>query len=488
MSIQSISGLRFRLALKQTLPFALLVSLLAWTAYSLVARHIYNVVDDEVQDRSIAVRSMLQIRRNSVTWLKEQADPEVRERFEKSVRYYQLLDRQGKVVESSGELSAFTLPLSTTARQSLESGRPSYETLPSNTGGRVRVYNSLVEGQQHTQYLMRVGLSLDDVDETCRNIALFIIAVFPVVIILQAGSSWLTARNALRPLEQINAAAKEISLDHPDRRLPLTGKGDELEQLSTTLNAMIAGFQASFQQTSEFLRNLSHELRQPLTVLRAETEQALRMGNLGEDYRKMLSKQLEHVELLSRTVSCLLASAQAEFSEIRLHRQTEDLYELVKAAVDGMSVSAGERGIQIIGNLQPEVMGEFDAGQLWRLLLNLLDNAIKFTPSPGRIDVSLTSDHEFATIMVRDTGCGISPDDLPRIFDRNFRASSAIKSGIAGTGLGLHFAKSIAESHGGCLEVASKVGEGSCFRVILPLHAYHGADLVPEQHPSQSIN
>lgn len=487
MSLPSIRGLRFRLALKQTAPFAVLVLLLAWAAYVLVARHIYNVVDEEAQDRSISVRSMLQIRHNSVSWLKEQADPEVREKFEKSVRYYQLLDRQGKILESSGDLEAFKLPLSKAAQQSLDSGRPSYETVLSGTG-RVRVYNSVVEGQHRTEYLMRLGVSLDDADEICHAIGFSILAVFMVIIVLQAACSWIATGNALRPLEQINAAAKQISLNHPDRRLPLTGRGDELEQLSTTLNVMIAGFQSSFRQTSEFLRSLSHELRQPLTVLRAETEQALRTGNLGEDYRKMLSKQLEHVELLSRTVSGLLANAQAEFSEIRLHRQSEDLCELVRAAVDGMSLSASEQGIQITSSLQPAVIGEFDAGQLWRLLLNLLDNAIKFTPSRGRIDVSLTADHESATITVRDSGCGISPDDLPHIFERNFRASAAIKAGITGSGLGLHFARSIAESHDGSVEVTSRPGEGSCFRITLPLHACRVTDVSTEQLSSRAIN
>jgi signal transduction histidine kinase len=484
-----MGGLRFRLALKQTVPFAVLVSLLAWAAYALVARHIYNAVDDEIQDRSIAVRSMLQIRHNSVAWLKEQADPEVREKFEKSVRYYQLLDHQGKVLGSSGELPAFQQALSQTAQHALESGRPAYETFLDNARGRVRVYDSMVEGPEHAQFLLRVGFSLADADDICRNIALFMVALVPMIILLQASSSWLTISNALRPLEQINAAAKQISLQHLDRRLPITGRGDELEQLSTTLNSMIAGFQSSFQQTSEFLRNLSHELRQPLTVLRAETEQALRMGNLGDDYRKMLSKQLEHVELLSRTVSGLLANAQSEYTDLRLNRKSEDLYELVRTAVDGMSLSASERGIQIGGDLQQEVVGEFDAGQIWRLLLNLLDNAIKFTSPQGRIDVSLTSDRQAATISVQDTGCGISADELPHIFERNFRATAVVKMGIPGSGLGLSFARKIAESHGGRIEVSSKPGEGSLFRVILPLHAYHSKDLISGKEPPRpSVN
>jgi signal transduction histidine kinase len=251
---------------------------------------------------------------------------------------------------------------------------------------------------------------------------------------------------------------------------------------------MIAGFQSSFQHTSEFLKGLSHELRQPLTVLRAETEQALRMGNLGDDYRKMLTKQLEYVELLSRTVSGLLAAAHTEYSEIRLRRQEEDLYELVKSAIDGMGTVASERNIGISGNLQQNVMGEFDAGQIWRLLLNLLDNALKFTPPNGHIDVSLSASEHSAIITVADTGCGISPEDLPHIFERNFRASSAVGSGVPGSGLGLHFARSIAEAHGGRIEAISRKGEGTCFRVTLPLLPHHVTDLTAQKPQIQAIN
>lgn len=481
MSLTSTSRLRLRLVMKQTLPFAALISLLAWAAYALVTRHIYSVIDDELQDRAIGVRSMLQIRRNAITWLKEQADPEVRERFEKSVHYYQLLDHDGKVVESSGE--HFSFSYTATARQSMASGLPTYETFKTDSGVRVRVFNSLVEGQQRTRYLMRVGISLAEVDEISRNIGLLIAVIFPAVIMLQAASSWLAVRSELPSLEPAVAGLRNAP--PAERSLAFTNKNDA----SGPVNAPAQpASQPSFHRTSEFLQNLSHELRQPLTVLRAETEQALRMANLSEDYRRMLSKQLEHVEMLSRTISSLLAVAQSEDQNIKLHRKQEDLFELVQAAMDGMQTSASERNIVISGDLQQNVVGEYDAGQIWRLILNLIDNAIKFTPPQGEIKVTLTADDEYAVIAVGDTGCGIAPADLPRIFERSFRATSAVKSGIPGTGLGLHFARSIAEAHGGRIEVSSKVGKGTCFRVVLPLHAPHAGRQPAEGRPAQSIN
>jgi two-component system phosphate regulon sensor histidine kinase PhoR len=222
---------------------------------------------------------------------------------------------------------------------------------------------------------------------------------------------------------------------------------------------------------TEFLRNLSHEIRQPLTVLRSETEQALRMGNSETNYRDMLSKQLEHVELLARTVSDLMELAQSEHEQIKLQLEKEDLSELVQAALDGMRMQASERGIQISGAVQQSVIGAFDAGQIWRLLLNLLDNAIKFNRTGGKIDVSLSVVNGMAMISIADTGSGIAVDEQARVFERGYRTAAARKSSVPGTGLGLHFAQAIAEAHGGHIEVVSTPGEGSCFRVCLPLLA-----------------
>jgi len=295
---------------------------------------------------------------------------------------------------------------------------------------------------------------------------------------------------SLRPLEHAVAAAKQITAFDLSTRLPVTGKGDEIDELSTSLNAMISRLQSSFQRMTEFLRTLSHEIRQPLTVLLSETEQALRLGNNEINYRDTLSKQLEHVELLARTVSDLMELAQSEGEQIKLQREKEDLSELVQTAVDGMRGQAGERGIKISGTVQQNVVGAFDAGQIWRLLLNLLDNAIKFNHNGGSIDVVLAVHNDVAIISISDTGSGVAAEEQVHIFERGYRSSSARKSQVPGTGLGLHFARGIAEAHGGHIEVASSSGAGSCFRVSLPLlHSPSSGDvLAPTIHREAPIN
>ena len=485
MKSSLLRRLSTRLAFKQTITFALLVVMLAWSAYVLLARRIYGQLDDELQDRAISVRSMLQIRAGSIKWLNAEADPEVRAQFERSMRYYELLDEEGHTLDASHAMAALHLPVPS------DQTSADHSVWQSVTAGntRVRIVNVPVLGLAGKHYLMRIGTSMDEADEGCWRIRMFLFVLIPFIILAHAVNALLMTSYSLRRLEQASDAAKQITAFDLSNRLPVTGSGDEIDELSISLNAMISRLQSSFQRMTEFLRTLSHEIRQPLTVLRSETEQALRLGSSETNYRDTLSKQLEHVELLARTVSDLMELAQSESEQIKLNLEREDLSELVQTAVDGMRSQAGERGIKISGTVQQNVVGSFDAGQIWRLLLNLLDNAIKFNHNGGNIDVVLAAHNDVALISISDTGSGVAIEEQKHIFERGYRSTSARKSHVPGTGLGLHFARNIAEAHGGRIEVVSSSGKGSCFRVSLPLlNAASGEVLTPTVHRDAPIN
>lgn len=487
MKLTLLRRLSTWLAFKQTVTFALLAIVLAWSAYALLTRRIYDQVDEELQDHAIAVRSMLQIRAGNVKWLNSEADPEVTAQFEQSMRYYELLDEEGRTLGASRAMSALHLP-----PVSLPiSVQPDHYTWQDLTAGnsRIRIMDMPVLGVGGRHYLLRIGSSLDLADEECRRLRVFLFALVPFIILAHAANAWVMATSSLRRLEQASAAARQITPFDLSNRFPVSGRGDEIDELSISLNAMLSRVQGSFQRMTEFLRTLSHEIRQPLTVLRAETEQALRLGSSDTNYRDTLSKQLEHVELLARTVSDLMELAQSENEEIKLQREKEDLSELVQTAIDGMRPQASERGIQISGTVQQNVVGAFDAGQIWRLLLNLLDNAIKFNRSGGHVDVTLSVHNDVAIVSVTDNGSGIDSEDQTHIFERGYRSPAARKSGVPGTGLGLHFARSIAEAHGGRIELTSTAGQGACFRVILPLlPATSGDVLTPIVRRDAPIN
>lgn len=487
MKLTLLRRLSTRLAFKQTVTFALLAVILAWSAYALLTRRIYDQVDSELQDHAIAVRSMLQIKAGNVKWLNSEADPEVTAQFEQSMRYYELLDEEGRTLGASRAMSALHLP-----PVSLPiSVQPDHYTWQNLTAGdsRIRIMDMPVLGVAGRHYLLRIGSSLDLADDECRRLRVFLFALVPFIILAHAANAWVMATSSLRRLEQASATAKQITPFDLSNRFPVSGRGDEIDELSTSLNAMLSRVQTSFQRMTEFLRTLSHEIRQPLTVLRAETEQALRLGSSETNYRDTLSKQLEHVELLARTVSDLMEVAQSEGEEIKLQREKEDLSELVQTAIDGMRPQASERGIQISGTVQQNVIGAFDAGQIWRLLLNLLDNAIKFNRSGGHVDVTLSVHNDVAIVSVSDTGSGIDSDDQTHIFERGYRSLAARKSGVPGTGLGLHFARAIAEAHSGRIELTSTAGRGACFRVILPLlAATSGEVLTPTVRRDAPVN
>lgn len=469
MKILLTRHLRTRLALRQTFSFALLVIVLAWSAYGLLARHVYGQVDDEVQDRSIAVRSMLQVRDGHVRWLNQEADNEVREQFERAIRFYQLLDEHGRVLDSSRELSLFSLPLSQNAQSTLANGIASYETLQLGNGISLRVTNSRVLGARQQFYLLRLGMSLTDIEDRMSKTRYTIVALLLLIFFIHGINAYLMAGKALRPLDAVLAAAKQITPFDAGTRLPVVGNHDEFDELSITLNGTISRLQSSYQRMSDFLRNLSHEIRQPLTIMRSETEQALRSSHADSKYRETLTSQLEQIDLLARTISGLMELAQSDNDVVTLHCQPEDLSELIQAAIDGVRLKPNDRNIQISGMVQKNIMGQFDAAQIWRLILNLLDNAVKFNRVNGRVDVSLASHDGLAILSISDTGSGISKDEQMKVFERGYRTASARGSSVPGTGLGLHFARSIVHAHGGHIEFSSVADEGTCFRVTLPL-------------------
>jgi signal transduction histidine kinase len=328
---------------------------------------------------------------------------------------------------------------------------------------RVTVQQTLIFG------LLSVFMAWSALIVKLQHHVFLLLLVRPLSVLLAGVASWTVVGKTLAPLQQISDAAKAISRPDLSERLPVPGTQDELDQLSTSLNAMLARLQGSVQHMQEFLPNVSHELRRTLTALHADAERALRWSRGEEDYREALSNQLQQLTLACNSVSDMLTVAQNPSGNIQPGRQEESLSEVVTTAVDAIRATAAERNIEIVAAVEENLKAEVDAGHLWRLLLNLLDNAIKFNRSQGCVEVVLASHETQAMISVRDTGCGMAPADLQHIFERSYRSPQARKSGVQGSGLGLSLVRAIAEAYGGRIEVESTPGEGSCFRVWLPL-------------------
>jgi heavy metal sensor kinase len=263
----------------------------------------------------------------------------------------------------------------------------------------------------------------------------------------------------------MSAATRHIDVDGLQQRLPLRGVGDELDEVARAFNETLARLEQAVGEMRQFSAAIAHELRTPLAVLRGQTELALMQARTADDYRRALADQLEELDTLSRLVNQLLTLARAEAGEIPLQRLPVDVSALAVSIAEQLEPVAQAKGVGLAAHVTGQVIVLGDAGWLERLLLNLLDNAIKFTPSGGRISVTVALEGQDAVLEVRDTGVGIASEAIPHLFERFFRGDPARSAEAEGAGLGLSLVKWIADRHGAVVSVDSRPDEGSVFVV-----------------------
>jgi heavy metal sensor kinase len=380
--------------------------------------------------------------------------------------YFEMLTPWGR--PRSAPLPSPPLPISPQALQNAMHGVPTFETLKSAGPYPVRVLIMPVLTAGQVTNVVQVGISLENMYNTLRRFVLIMAALFPLGLLLAGGGGWLLARRALSPVDHMTRSAQRISGEHLTERLLETGTGDELDRLARTLNEMLTRLDESFRQVRQFSADASHELQTPLTILKGEIEVALRSGRTPEEYQGVLTSSLEEIERISRLVEGLLLLARADSGVLRMDHKPVAVHELVAEVAAQMQKMADDQGVSLhLEKLTPVTLCG-DREQLFRLLLNLMDNAIKYTPAGGRVTVSLHADASQALISVTDTGIGLSEAEQAQIFTRFYRAAQARSQSGGGAGLGLCIAQSIAEAHGGKIQVHSSPGQGSTFTVALP--------------------
>jgi two-component system OmpR family sensor kinase len=361
------------------------------------------------------------------------------------------------------------LPLSAQALNRAANGLATFETFEGLEPYPVRVLTYPVREAGRITSIIRVGMSLESVAVTRRRFLLVMAALLPLAVLLAGGGGWLLARRALRPVDRMTEAARRISAEHLDERVHTTGTGDELDRLAATLNAMLDRLDMAFRQIRQFSADASHELQTPLTILQGELEVALRAPRTPDDYRRVLTSALEESARIARLVDGLLLLSRADAGVLRMDRQPVDLALLVTDVCEHLQVLAEARGVTVdCGPLTPITL-QGDRHHLRRLLVNLVDNGVKYTPAGGRVTLGLHQDNAWAVLGMSDTGIGLAPEERERVFQRFYRAPAAVSRGEEGSGLGLCIARSIAEAHGGSIQVESAEGHGSTLTVFLPL-------------------
>ena len=385
-----------------------------------------------------------------------------------SDQFFQFLDPEGRSRFRSGPPPAAALPLSPEARDNAARGQRTFETLEDPRGGPIRLLTVPVLRSGRSVEIIQVSAPLARTREALARYLTTLLALVPVAVGLGAAGGAILAGRALRPVREMSGAARQITAEDLHRRLARRGADDEIDHLADTLNTMLAGLEAAFAQAKRFSADAAHELRTPLTALKGELEVALRAARSPEEYRRVLHSGLEDVEHLIRLVEDLLLFSRSA-AALGPPPARVELEPLVLEALEAGARSAQGAGVTVRADaLEPAaVLG--DAGALRRALGNLVDNAIKYTPAGGKVELSLVAAEGQARIVVRDTGIGIDPADAARIFDPFVRLDAARTRDAGGAGLGLALVRAIVDAHGGAIAVESTPGAGSRFTIRLPL-------------------
>jgi heavy metal sensor kinase len=307
-----------------------------------------------------------------------------------------------------------------------------------------------------SEFLMRQEL---------RQLVLIFVLGLPVAVAVAGLGGYTLARRALRPIERMNERARSITAERLSDRLPVDNPDDEMGRLATVFNQTLGRLERSFEQMRQFTADVSHELRTPLTSIRSVGEVGLREHRDEPAYRGIIGSMLEEVDRLASLVDRLLTLSRAETGQARVSAAPFDLHGLADEVATHLGVLAEEKNQAI--RVEGAPAGAYaDRFVIRQAVINLVDNAIKFSPSGGRITIRVGETRDVATLDVADTGTGIAAAARDRIFDRFFRATQ--DGGETGAGLGLSIAKGAVEANGGRLTLVSSSEDGSTFRIALP--------------------
>lgn len=335
-------------------------------------------------------------------------------------------------------------------------------------GGKLLVACIPVRAGEHA-YFVEVGGSEFATETVLRGLLASLLIGLPIVLSVAIRGGYVLLNKALAPVEQITVAAQDITLHHLDRRLPAVNTGDEIQGLCDTLNQMIGRLDESFQSSSRFSSDASHELRTPLTIMRGELEALLMDENLPRNIHETLFSLLEETQRLVKIVEGLFALSRLDIGEAQMERVKFDLAQLARATGEQMCLLAEVKNTRLLYETGERVEVEGDRARLKQVVVNLLDNAIKFTPSGGTITVSVKADSGMGRLQVADSGPGIPEKALPHVFERFFRADGVRSREVDGAGLGLSIVKSICSAHGGIAAAENSASGGCRIWVDIPL-------------------
>ncbi len=320
-------------------------------------------------------------------------------------------------------------------------------------------------------YVLEMGTSITPVSIALHKLIVTLLIGLPVIVFIAVMGGSILVRRALQPVEAMRATAEQISFGKLRQRLPVMPTDDAIEHLSRTLNQMLERLDQAYQQASRFSADASHELRTPLAIMRSELETILHGQEIPNASRERIGSILEENERLSNIVEALFSLARLDGGEAKIGNDVFDLAELAKSTLEQMHLLAEEKSLSVVVNAPQPIFVMGDAARLKQVIVNLLDNAIKYTMPGGTISIIVGATGLQAVLSVNDNGVGIPSDALPHIFERFYRADKVRSRTIQGAGLGLSIVRAICQAHGGTVEANSQEGISTSLIVKLPLAA-----------------
>ncbi len=458
-------SLRFKLTVWYAGLLLLVVAAFGAYTYHAVREHLTGLTKQTLLRRAIQIASALSSKPEADSQMRGEMEatyaPALNDRF---IR----VTRDGEVIYVSGKPNDGSFVPDAVPRADFSAASAREEPIPS--GGRLLVAGAPIHMGTH-RVLVEVGSSESATDTVLRGLLIALSIGLPVLLAVAIIGGYVLVTSALAPVEHIAAAAHDITLHHLDRRLPVVGSGDEIQGLSETLNQMISRLDESFQSSSRFSSDASHELRTPLTIMRGELEALLMDETLPRNVHETLYSLLEEIQRLVKIVEGLFALSRLDIGEAQMERVRCDLAQLVRATADQMCLLAEVKDTKLLYETGDRVDVEGDRARLKQVVVNLLDNAIKFTPCGGTITVSVAAESGMGRLRVADSGPGIPEEALPHVFDRFFRADGVRSRDVEGAGLGLSIVKSICGAHGGSAVAENSPGGGCSVCVEIPLAA-----------------
>lgn len=375
----------------------------------------------------------------------------------------EVTDAGGKIIFQSPQFSRPYDPLPAIDKKDVSFFTTNLDDL------QYRIAMRTVEASGQT-FRVRAAIPTEPFDQALDRFRLILKETLPFLVVLASlAGYWLSGR-ALAPVNEIIKTARNIGVQNLSGRLAVPPANDELRRLSETLNDMLGRIEASVKRITQFTADASHDLRTPVALIRTSAELALRRPRMEDEYRETLSRILTTSEETTHLMENLLTLARADAGAADLEFRDIDLVPHLEKISEEAGILAAGKGIQVTSELAPgPVRISGDPAAIERLLLIVIENAVKYTPAGGNIQMNLANGSGTARIEIRDSGIGINEKDLPHIFERFFRADQARSRESGGSGLGLAIAHWIVDLHGGSIEAHSTLGNGSVFRITLPV-------------------